>query len=47
MLDVTLKHQERLNDTKKGTIDDFTSCETVSKVKPMDLTVKLKEAKFD
>ena len=39
-----LKHQERLKDVKKGTRDHFRGCETLSKVKPMYLEVKLKEA---
>ena len=45
-LDV-LKHQEGLNDIKKGTNDYFTGCKALSKVKLMYLEVTLKESMFD
>ena len=38
------KHQERLNDDKKGTTDDFRGYKKLSKVKPMYLEVNLKES---
>ena len=42
-----LNHQERLNNIKKGSKDNFRGDKTQSKGKPMYLEVKLKEAKFD
>ena len=45
-LDV-LKHQERLNDIKKGTNGDFRGCRALSKVKTIHLLVTLKESMFD
>ena len=42
-----LKHQEGLNDIKKGTNDNFRGCKALSKVKPMYLEVTLKESMFD
>ena len=41
-----LKHQERLNDIKKGTKDDFRGGKKLSKVKPMYLEAKLTESIF-
>ena len=41
-----VKHQEWLNNIKKGTIDNFIGCKTLSKVNLIYLKVKLKEAKF-
>ena len=41
-----VKHQEWLNNIKKGTIDNFIGCKTLSKVNLIYLNVKLKEAKF-
>ena len=38
------KHQERLNDDKKGTTDDFRGSKKLSKVKPMYVEVNLKES---
>ena len=37
----------RLNNIEKVRRDNFTGCKTLSKVEPMYLEVKLKEAKFN
>ena len=37
----------RLNNIEKVRRDNFTGCKTLSKVDPMYLEVKLKEAKFN
>ena len=42
-----LKHQERLNDIKKGMRDVFRGSKTLRKTMPMHLEVKLKKAKID
>ena len=42
-----LKHQETLNDNNKNATDEFRSCKTLNKIKPMYLEVKQNEAKVN
>ena len=44
---MVLKQQERLNYISKNMGDNYGGSERISKVKPMYLKVKLKEAKSD
>ena len=41
-----LKHQERLNDIKKGTRDNFLGCKTLIEVEPIHLEVNWKKLRL-